>query len=154
MERKICLEPCHLDDKISEHLLRKIREQVLNHCDQEHGYVTKIYKKIKIISNVISASGPSVFFQVKFKAKVFKPEVDSEYEGRVCMIFAGGIFVEVFDNMKVLIPNDNMKGYKFDKNISCFKKGDKIISQDDKVNVKINMIKYEKQNFNCIGSLC
>lgn len=154
MKRKICLEPCYLDDKISEHLLEKIRQEILGHCDQEYGYVTKIYDKIKIISNTISASGPGVFFDVKFGAKVLKPEVGVEYDGTVCMIFPAGIFVEVFEKMKVLIPADQMDGYKFDKEKSFFKKGKKIIDQEHKVRIKINLIKYEKQNFNCIGSLC
>lgn len=155
MERKICVEPCLLDEKISDHLLEKIRREVLGHCDQEYGYVTKIYSKVKIVSNTISASSPGVFFQVKFGAKVLKPEIGSEYEGTVCMLFPAGIFVEVFEKMKVLIPADHMNGYKFDKGNSNFKKGStKTILQGQSVKIKIDMIKYEKQNFNCIGSLC
>ena len=36
---------------------------------------------------------------------------------------------------------------------SIFKKGSKTISIGTNVKIQINMIKYEKQNFNCIGSL-
>lgn len=154
MERKICVEPSHLDDKIFDHLLEKIRNDILGHCDQEHGYVTKVYNKIKIINNTISTFGPSVFFQVKFEAEVFKPKIGLEYKGKVCMIFQAGIFVEVFDKMKVLIPVDQMNGYKFDKGNSSFKKGGKTVCQNDIVKIKINLIKYEKQNFSCIGNLC
>jgi len=153
MERKIYIEPCHLDGKISEYLLKKIQQEVLNKCDQEHGYVIKIYDNISIISNTISSSGPGVFFLVKFGAKVLKPETGQEYEGRVCLVFQAGIFVEVFGKMKVLIPTDQMGGYKYDKDSSDYKKGNKKICQDDEVKIRISMIKYEKQNFSCIGSL-
>jgi DNA-directed RNA polymerase subunit E'/Rpb7 len=153
IERRIFLEPCYLNEKLTEHILEKIQKEILGHCDNEYGYITKVYNKVTILSNTISASGPGVFFQVQFKAKVMKPEIDSDYEGKVCMIFSAGIFVEVFEKMKILIPVDSMNGYKFDKATSTFKKGSKTIQQNDVVTIQINAIRYEKQNFNCIGSL-
>jgi DNA-directed RNA polymerase subunit E'/Rpb7 len=153
MERKICLEPKFLDDNVIGHLLEKIERDVLGKCDQYYGYVVKVFKKIQIVENIISAAGPGVFFLVKFGAQVLKPEVGSEYEGTVCMTSPHGIFVEVFGKMKVLIPTDKMAGYKFDKTGPFFKKGKKTISEGDTVQIAISMIKYEKQNFNCIGCL-
>lgn len=153
MERKICLEPRFLDSKITEHIREKIQHDILGKCDQSYGYVTKIFKNIQIVENIVSTSGSGVFFLVKFGAEVFKPEIGSEYEGRVCMTSPHGIFVEVFGKMKVLIPADKMDGYKFDKSGPYFKKGKKTISEGDTVRIEINMTKYEKQNFNCIGSL-
>jgi DNA-directed RNA polymerase subunit E'/Rpb7 len=153
MEKKICLEPKYLDDKIPDHLLEKINSDILGKCDQSYGYVTKVFKKIQIIKNVLSTCGPGVFFYVKFGAEVFKPIVGSIYEGKVCMTSPHGIFVEVFGKMKVLIPVNKMSGYKFDKAGPSFKKGKKTILEKDTVEILIDMIKYEKQNFNCIGSL-
>lgn len=153
MERKICIEPKYLDDNIKSHLLKKIQKDILGKCDQSYGYVTKIYKKIEIVENIISTAGPGVFFLVKFEAQVLKPEVGSEYEGVVCMVSSHGIFVEVFQKIKVFIPADKMDGFKFDKNKQVFKRGKETISESDTVEISITMIRYEKQNFNCIGSL-
>ena len=58
----------------------------------------KIEDDIQIINNVISSSSSAVFFEVKFKATIFKPKVNVEYKGFVCMVFSQGIFVEVFNN--------------------------------------------------------
>ena len=69
------------------------------------------------------------------------------------MIFQEGIFVEVSNKMKVLIRIDKMNGYKYSKTKQIFKKDEESISKGDKIEVIIEMIKYEKQNFNCIGSL-
>ena len=46
-----------------------------------------------------------------------------------------------------------MNGYKYNKIKNIFKKDTKMIEEGDKVDITINMVKYEKQNFNCIGSL-
>jgi DNA-directed RNA polymerase subunit E'/Rpb7 len=151
IEKKICLEPNMLDENITNHLLDKIKLDYLKKCDQEHGYITKIYDKIHILDNIISSSSIGVFFRVRFTVKAHKPQVNSEYDGKVCMVFQNGIFVEVFEKMKVLIPNNKMGKYKYNKNI--YKDGNKTISVGDEVKIKIDMIKYEKQNFNCIGSL-
>ena len=69
------------------------------------------------------------------------------------MIFQEGLFVEVSNKMKVLIRIDKMNGYKYSKTKQIFKKDEETISKGDKIEVVIEMIKYEKQNFNCIGSL-
>ena len=153
IEKRICIEPKFLNTKIREHLLEKIRKEFLEKCDQTYGYITKIFDKIKIVENIISTADIGVFFRVKFDALVFKPEVGTEYKGEVCMISLHGIFVEVFEKMKVLIPTAKMGSYKFDKSETNFKKGKKTISIKDTVTISIDMIRYEKQNFSCIGSL-
>lgn len=153
MERKICLEPRLLDDKITDHLFNKIKTELLGHCDQKYGYIIKIYNNIEVLENIISSASPGVFFNIRFSAKVIKPEIGGEYEGKVCMLFNEGIFVELFERIKVLVPSDKMNGYKFIKTSGNFKKGNDTISKGDIVTIKITLFKYEKQNFSCIGSL-
>lgn len=151
--RKICLEPKYLDENLYVHLTEKIHNDVLNHCDQTYGYITKIYDNIEIIENIISQASPGIFFKVKFTAKAIRPEVDSLYEGKICMIFPQGIFVEIMGKMKVLVPADKMGNFKYNKSTSTFKTEKKTLSKGDKVDVVLTMIKYEKHNFNCIGNL-
>lgn len=152
IEKKICLEPHMLNENISDYLLKKIKNEYIGKCDQNYGYINKIFEDIHILDNIISSASSGVFFRVKFTALANKPEVNSKYEGKVCMIFPNGIFVEVYDKMKVLIPNDKMNPYKYQKN-NTYKNGNKVIENGDTVKFQINMIKYEKQKFNCIGSL-
>lgn len=153
MEKKICIEPSLLDENICDHILDKIRNDILEKCDQEYGYIIKIYDKIKILNNKISPDGIGIFFNVKFGVKAIKPEIGCFYKGIVCMIFSQGIFVEVFGKIKVLIPLDKLGSYKWDKNNSYYKLNNLIIQKESEIELRIDNIKYEKQNFNCIGSL-
>jgi DNA-directed RNA polymerase subunit E'/Rpb7 len=153
MTQKISLEPSFLDENLKSHLIEKVKKELLGKCDKEYGYITEIYDDIKIINNTISSASYGVFFNIEIQAKVHKPEKGGKYEGRVCMVFSNGIFVEVFGRAKVLIPSDKMGGYKYVKEDSCYKKGKHKISVNDTIQVEIDLIKYEKQNFNCIGSL-
>jgi DNA-directed RNA polymerase subunit E'/Rpb7 len=153
IEKVFSLESRYLNENLRENLLNKIRQDTIGKCDEKYGYITKIYNKINIVENTISTSCPMAFFRVKFGADTIKPEVNSEYEGKVCMIFSSGIFVEVFEKIRVLIPCDKLKNYKFDKLNNTFVKDDKIITMGDKLNIVITMVQFQKQNFNCIGSL-
>lgn len=151
IEQKISINSNKLDSNITGHIAEKLLE-LKNKCDHNYGYIIDIdTKKINILDNVISNSEPNIFFTVKFRAQVFKPKIEDNYEGIVCILFPHGILVDVMNRIKVLIPSNKMKGYAFNSGIFC--KGDKIIKKDDNIIVKINMIKYEKQNFNCIGEL-
>lgn len=153
IEKKIYLEPNLLDEGIAEHIYDRICHEMLNKCDQECGYILKVYENVQILENSISSVGSGAFFHVRFSVKALKPEVGQEHEGQVCMVFQGGIFVEVAGKMKVLIPAEKMKNYKYNKALTVFKHDKKTISEGDTVKLAIEMIKYEKQNFNCIGKL-
>jgi DNA-directed RNA polymerase subunit E'/Rpb7 len=126
---------------------------MLGKCNQEHGYIVKIYDKIKIIDNKISPASLGIFFNVKFGIKAIKPEVNGVYKGVICMCFGQGIFVEIFEKVKALIPADKLGLFKWDKMSNTFKNGDKSLKCKDEVEIEINMIRYEKSHFNCIGSL-
>ena len=152
MERTICVEPKYLDENILSHIKDKIASDVLGSCDQNHGYISKVYGNVNILENIVSSAGPAVFFRVKFSAKAMKPEVGSSYEGKICMIFSTGIFAEVDGRMKVLIPSDKLHGYRYSKS-GVYKKGSSTLDVGDIIEFTIDMIKYDKQNFNCIGSL-
>jgi DNA-directed RNA polymerase subunit E'/Rpb7 len=153
VERKVFLEPKYLDSKILTHIDSKLKKQLIGNCDQEYGYVIKIYENLSILSNTVSSAGTGVYFHVRFSLKTLKPKVGNTYEGTVCLIYPDLIFVEVANKMKILIRDDKMNGYRYSKTKNIFKKDTKTIMVGDKVQIVIDMIKYEKQNFNCIGSL-
>jgi DNA-directed RNA polymerase subunit E'/Rpb7 len=154
IERKISIQSNKLDKNITNHISEKILTELTDTCDQKYGYIINIDpKKINIIDNIISNSEPHVFFTVRFKARVFKPKVNDEYEGKVCVIFQHGVLVDVMNKIKVLIPVSKLDKYTFSDGIFKSKESTFCIQKNTSVVVKINMIKYEKQNFNCIGEL-
>lgn len=153
VDKKIFLEPKYLDSKLVSHIYKILQEQMVGKCDQNYGYILKIYESINIIGNVVASASSGAFFNVRFDIKTLKPKIGGVYQGTVCMVFQEGIFVEVANKMKILIRIDKMGEYKYSKSKNLFKKNDKTISKDDTVEILIEMIKYEKQNFNCIGSL-
>ena len=152
MEKTLCVEPKHLDENIMTHIKEKLATQIVGSCDQNHGYISKVYDDVKIIENIVSSAGPGVFFRVKFTAKAMKPEVGGTYTGKICMIFATGIFAEVDGKIKVLIPSDKLTGYRYSKS-GVYKKGSAVLSVGQDIEFRIDMIRYDKQNFSCIGSL-
>lgn len=153
MEKKICVEPKYLNENIREYLLEKVKKDYLLQCDSEKGYIVKIYDNIQILDNTVATASPNVFFRIRFQVKALKPEAGCDYEGKVCMIFPQGIFVEVLEKMKVLVPVDKLGNYKYVKGDNIFQNGKKKIERGQSVQVMIDLIRYEKQNFSCIGSL-
>ena len=39
VERRICLEPEKFDKNLKEHILNKIKENSVNECNKEYGYI-------------------------------------------------------------------------------------------------------------------
>jgi DNA-directed RNA polymerase subunit E'/Rpb7 len=152
-ETKIFLQAKFLNSQLEKHIYDKICQLYLNRCDQEYGYILQILNKIELLENVVSSGGNGCFFTVKFSIKSLKPEIGNCLTGKICMIFVHGIFVEVAGKMKVLVPFDKMNGYKYSKNRTTFHNGKKFFSEGDKVEIVLELIKYEKQNFSCIARL-
>ena len=68
------------------------------------------------------------------------------------MMFNHGIFASV-DKLKVLIPQKDLIGYRFNDADKTYSKHGKNISKDDNIKVKITNIKYMKKEYSCIGVL-
>ena len=149
-KENVYIESKYLNNDLKKHVEDAITKKMIGYCDQVYGYITKI-DDILIIDNYISTASTGTFFVVQFSIESLKPSVGNEYTGTVCMVFDHGIFVEVENKMKVLIPCDKMLDFKFcgDK----FKNKTDSIYTGDVIETIITSIKYEKHNFNCIGSL-
>jgi DNA-directed RNA polymerase subunit E'/Rpb7 len=153
IEKKIFLEPKYFDENILDHLQKKIQKSIET-CDPEYGYIIKIYKKFKIISNNISSAGIGVFFNVRFAINCLKPICGNDYIGKIILIFPTGIFVEIQKKIKVLIVGDKLKNYKYNTLKSCFENNkNDTLKQDDEINIIIDSVKYENKKFICIGNL-
>ena len=152
IHRNICIEPQFLNNNIMSNLLIKLREITLNECTKKYGYILEVIRIINVIDNQISSANSDIVFTVKFEAIILKPEVNSIFEGEVCMIIKDCVFLDVKKRLKVLVQLGDL-GYKLDNNTNCIVKDNHKISQGDILKVKITGVKYCKQRFNCFGNL-
>ena len=153
IERRICIGHDYLYRDIKDALLDKIKEVTLNECTKDHGYILSVKKIVTIKDNYISNANCDNIFTVLFEAETLKPENGSILQGEVCMIFNGGIFLNVKNKQKILIPLTNLKAYVFDHTKKQFVKGYKIIKEGDIIDIVITGTKYSKQSFSCFGDL-
>tara|TARA_Y100000389_G_C17397240_1_gene483270 strand:- start:520 stop:1014 length:495 start_codon:yes stop_codon:yes gene_type:complete len=150
--QKVSINSKYLDSNISHHLLKKIEENMEGKCYLDYGYIIKVKNIIDIGSNIISPSTLMAVYTVKYEADVIKPVKGLILSGKICMLFKQGIFVNILDKMKVLIPENNIEGYKFNDDIFVSEDEDKddlVINTN--VEIEITMVKYEKKSFSCIG---
>lgn len=147
---QICIEPRFIDDNVPHQIEKKIKEKYVNKCNKTYGYVLDV-QDIEIIDNKISRTGGNVFYTVKCKISSLKPQIGSRYVGNVCMIYEAGIFVDVQDKFKVLIPSDTLEGYKYDSEEEFFKKKGKVIKEESEIKLEITNVEFSDGIYNCIG---
>ena len=95
MERRVCVDNDQLNSNIYSHILTKIKENTVNECTKEHGYILDIKKLICVKDNYISNVNCDTIFIVEFLAETLKPEIGKRFDGQVCMVFPGGIFLNI-----------------------------------------------------------
>jgi DNA-directed RNA polymerase subunit E'/Rpb7 len=155
IERKICIEPEFLYTGLNEKLLDKVKKVYENECTKETGYILRVNKIVEIKDNYISNVNSSIVFVLDIDVDVLKPEINAVYIDKVSMIFSGGLFINIKNKIKLLIPISSLSEYKFDSSTKTFTDSkDKIlIKENDEIKIKITGIKYSKKNFNCFGEL-
>jgi len=150
--QKILIAPKYLDANIETHIYRQLEKILKGKSTQEHGYIVDIDREIKILDNSIN-SDASVLYQVEFKVNTLKPRKGHILEGVVIMVFENGIFVEVLNEVKVLVPLEKIGKYKYVSEKKIFKYKKKTISVGDIIRVKLDLIQYEGKTFSCIAFL-
>lgn len=150
---KVCISPEFLNSNINIHILDKIKETKINDCNKENGYIIKIRKLLKILDNNISKVNCDLIFTVVYEAEVLRPEIGKTFEDKVCMVFSSGLFVNVMDKFKVLIPITCLQNYLFENNSFINRINKNTILEGDTVKFEITSIKYSKKKFNCIAKI-
>lgn len=153
INRRVCLEPKYLDSDVMSHLLNKLVDSTRDECSRENGYILGVKEIVSVDSTKISPANSDVVFSVNFKAEILKPIDGKTLEGEVCMVFRDGIFVDVKNKLKVLIPLSELSGYELNKSSTGYVKGNSNIQKGDTVKVMITGTKYSQQRFSCFGSL-
>lgn len=157
IKKRICLEPEYLDHNYKAYLFKKIKDNIQNECDKEHGYYIDLKRIIKIDDNIIT-SNSQIIFNVEFEAETLLPEKDKEIEGAICMIFPSGVFINVKNKLKILLPISELSSYAYDQKSNSFISKDiksryKSLNKDDNIIIKILDLKYSKKQFSCFGKI-
>jgi DNA-directed RNA polymerase subunit E'/Rpb7 len=147
IKKRVYLDPQYLDENIMNHLLKKINELYVGECSKEYGHILSIIQILKIIDN------EDTIFTVLIEAETLKPDVGIILEGTVCMLFKDGIFTQISEKQKMLIPNLTIKGYTYDETSQTYSNGKKKIKEGDKIQAVVTASQYNKKNFSCIGCL-
>jgi DNA-directed RNA polymerase subunit E'/Rpb7 len=157
LEKRIVLESKYLDHDYMKSIKDRLEKVSLNSCSKEEGHVLEIHEITEIVDNYISNVNSEIVFIVKFKATVLKPEIGVDISDKVCMIFSGGLFMNIRDKFQVLIPFSSLesKNYVFQpENKTYFNSETKsIIAEGQECKIKISSIRFVKKNFKCFGEL-
>ena len=151
--QNVSIEAMYLDSNIKNHILNKLKKNMEGKCTFEYGYIITVNKIIRIGDNTIGSANSLVIFNIVYEADVLKPETGHVLSGKVCMVFQHGIFVNVYEKMKVLVPATSMINYKYQQDQNNFTWLEQSIENGVEVTIDIVMTKYEKKQFSCIGKL-
>lgn len=149
----------YLNKNLKLEILNKLKSSIDCDCTEEYGYILRIVEKkdinktINVIDNYISNVNAENIFIVEYEAEVLKPEIDKTFNDKICMIFNGGIFVNVNNKFKILIPISYLKDYEYDNTNKIFKKDKKTYKEGDSIDVMITGLKYSKKKFSCFGKI-
>lgn len=149
IERRVYIEPKYLDTNLMKHILNKIKQTTINECTKEYGHILSVDRIVEITANI------DTIFTVKFEVTTLKPEPGKKFDAVVCMIYKDGIFVNIAEKQKMLIPVVNLIDYKYNEaeNVYINTKTKNKISMGDTIQIKVTAAKYSNQNFSCVGSI-
>ena len=151
--RRICLHSQYLDKDLQHHLLQELIKTTRNECGKEYGHLISVKKINKIMNHKIGRVNGDNVFTVEFDVLVLHPIVDTELPGVVCMVYQDGIFVNILEKQKMLIPATSLKMYKFNGELSIYESHAHSIGVGDDVEVVVTASQYSDGCFSCLGIL-
>ena len=155
LRKKIAIEPKYLDSKLKTHIWNHLVSLFKNNCTQKYGYILDVHRKVEILTNEVIHNG-ILSVEIATLVDTLIPEKDQILKGTVCMIFEDGILcteTATGTKLKILVPSHNIPTFLYDKEEKAFVSKKKKIREGDEIEVKIDLIRYEDKEFNCIGFL-
>lgn len=154
--RKMYLNPKYLNGDIHKFLLDELKERMKKECTIEHGYILSIDRIIRVIDGFnISPINCDIICEVEFEAKILKPKVNDEYEGKVCVILPkAGVLMDVQNCLKILVKSDSLNNYTYDSTSNSYthiRQKEKHIVIGDVIHVQLRGVKYTEHKFCCFG---
>jgi DNA-directed RNA polymerase subunit E'/Rpb7 len=154
IEKRICLHSKYLDQDIQKNIFLKLEELTNNECTKEDGYIININKDIDILDHKIGRANTDNIFTIKFEATILKPKEGLKVTGIVCMVYKDGIFINILDRQKMLIPKAKLQDYNFDENKKQYTdKNKNIIKLGQKIEAIMTGVVYNNKTFSCFGSI-
>tara|TARA_Y100001970_G_C13677910_1_gene576258 strand:- start:50 stop:535 length:486 start_codon:yes stop_codon:yes gene_type:complete len=153
--RSVELSPSSLHEGFLNDIYVNLCKKYKDTCTQDHGYIIDISDEIKIISNRISNNTANTIFEIEFDAILLKPKEGDTISCKVDMVYHHGIFAGI-NKLKVLIPENTLsKQYNFDQSNEKYvnRKTKKEIKIDDMIKIQLTEVRYNKNNYICIGKL-
>ena len=155
--RRICIHSRFLDHNIKQHLLTELSKITENECSKDHGYIISVKCINSIINHVIGRVNNDNVFTIEFDALTLNPKVGMEVIGTVCMIYKDGIFLNIMDKQKMLIPATSLIGdeskHMFDENTGNYLISGHCIKVGDDIEAVITDSQYNNGFFSCLGVL-
>jgi len=164
----VILSPDELHLDIYSLLEQKIKDKYIV-CNREYGYIKSLCKIHNKFRSDVERNTGNVKIHVRFLAERILPIIGKQLICTVHMIFNHGIFAQIGENIKILIPLASITDGKFFTNGDPTNEGSdqplfkiesrdpsksKIILRDDIITITITEVKYNKNRYNCIGLLC
>jgi DNA-directed RNA polymerase subunit E'/Rpb7 len=153
LRQRLVIDNCFLGKNLNASILSRLKEVAENDCTKEYGYIIKVIKLMKIVDNYISNVNSELVFIVEFQAETLKPEVNSIFEDEIFLVLRGGIFFDISNKFKVLIPPNSLTSYTFDAESKSYENKTEKLVKGVKCKIKITGIRYINKKFDCFGEL-
>jgi len=156
IEKSIILLPQQLDKNYEQTLFEMIQKECENICIKDIGYIRKLVKINKIVHNDIMKMTPNVNLKLLLEVESYLPQVGDQLQIKVEFIFTHGIFAN-FNTLKLLIPIHNCTPYELCQEKNDFylihSKTKQKIQKEDIISIEITNIRFEKNNYSCLGKI-
>lgn len=140
------LEPQYINKNYKNHILENLKKKYI-YTSLEQGYIVSINKIIEVFYNEIDNNN-NLFIKTLCDTEIIKLMRGIILEDcEITMIHNNGIFVKKY-TIKILIPN-NENLFEYGNN-SCKYKNN-VLNCGDKIDVMIQDIRFEKNEYTCIG---
>lgn len=152
METIVIIHPTELHSELHSLLVQKIRQRMVQgECTRDHGYLIEVRDLDRILDNKVSYDG-TVLVRCVFDVTYFKPEVGMEMKENVIDIFEQGIFCNIKNRIRTLIPRVSLVGYTYTKD-GYTAPGGLVIRQGTQIQIRIMQTRYLNGNYSCIAHL-
>ena len=156
IEGCVVLQPAEFNNNWKNTIVDKVKSKYLG-CTEKYGYIIDILQISNEIDTKLDSNTTMITCNIIIKVLRIKPEKHKVISCKVQMIFNNGIFAQIDDKIKILVPNDVLKidNYMFQKTTNKYYNNDtkQTISKNDVINVMITDLQYSKNKYNCIGNM-
>lgn len=151
---EIFLSPDKMGGDYKNNIMKVLRDKYEKNCIADWGYILKINKLVRMISDEIGNITPAVKMLIEVNMTVIMPEVGMDFTMGIDIIFTHGIFIHR-DKVRILMPIASMEGWTVIKDFTSQKlvhtKTNAVLKTNDKIHIRLVNVRFEKDGYSCIG---